>query len=100
MTLLDPRRYAPHDPSYPLLGLPDAELAAALRELAVAGRDGDIRAALAAAPSQEMYAKLWRALCAAIEKPAVDEAVAPRVFAMPWVIVCAANAPATVDCVL
>ena len=45
------------------------------------------------------YARLWRALCAAVEKPQ-DGEVGTRVFAIPWVIVCAASTPATIPCVL
>lgn len=71
----------------------------ALRALAAAGRDDDIRAALAAAPSAAAYARLWQALCAAVEKPQAND-VTPRVFAIPWVIVCAGSAPATIPGVL
>jgi hypothetical protein len=38
-------------------------------------------------------------LCIALEKPAPD-AVGPRVFAMPWIIVCAGSAPAMIPSVL
>lgn len=101
----DPRCYGTGKVSSPLLqlaetGLGPGELAAALRELAAAGRDSEIKDLLAAAPSQGAYARLWRGLCAAIEKPSRDEAVASRVFAIPWVIVTGAAAPATVTCVL
>ena len=102
--LADPRRYGPGDPSNPLLQLavapPSAELAHALRELAAAGRDAEIAAVLAAAPSQVLYARLWQALCAAIEKPHAEQGVAPRVFAIAWVIVCGASMAATLPCVL
>ena len=102
--LPDPRRYGSGDSDDPLLKL--ARLAdrrgliAALRELATAGRDDEIRAALAAAPSQQEHAALWRALAAAVEQPAPDEGVAARLFAIPWVIVAAGTAPARVPCVL
>ena len=101
----DPRCYGTGKVSSPLLqlaetGLGPGELAAALRELAAAGRDSEIKDLLAAAPSQGAYARLWQGLCAAIEKPSRDEAVASRVFAIPWVIVTGAAAPATVTCVL
>src|ERR1700730_3071533 len=73
MSLPDPRRYGPGDPTHPLLKLADGrhqrELSTALRELAGAGRDLDIANALAATASQEDYARLWSALCLAIEKP-------------------------------
>lgn len=103
--LCDPRRYGAGASSSPLLRLAQTgeragELAAALRALAAAGGDAEIRALLAAAPSPGAYARLWQGLCAAIEKPARDEAVAPRVFAIPWVIVTGATVPATVPCVL
>lgn len=98
MAFPDPRQYGRAD--HALHELDGAALVRAFRELAAAGRDDDIRRALAAAPSHEAYVSLWRALCTAIEKPGSEDAVAPRVFAMPWVIVCSATANATVDCVL
>ena len=102
--LTDPRRYGSGSSHDGVLALAEGgdphELTGALRELARAGRDDEIRNALAAAPSQPQYAALWRALCTAIEKPASDEAIAARVFAIPWIIVAGGTAPATVDCVL
>ena len=102
--LPDPRRYGAGDADDPLLTLANGAdrraLVDALRELARAGRDGEIRSALAAASSQREYAALWRALAAAVEKPDVDDAVAPRVFAIPWVIVAASGAATSVACVL
>lgn len=103
--LSDPRRYGTGEPSSTLLRLAETgenpgQLAAALHGLAAAGRDVEIGGLLAAAPSQAVYARLWHALCAAVEKPSRDEAVAPRVFAIPWVIVCGASAAATIPCVL
>ncbi len=102
--LPDPRHYGCGEANDALLklagdGHPD-DLVGALREIAGAGRDADIRSALAGAPSQPLYAQLWHALCAAVEKPAADDALAPRVFAIPWVIVCGASTPASVACVL
>ena len=92
MALPDPRRYGSGDPSNPLLRHAQdgatRELLAALRELATAGRDAEIAGLLAAAPSREIYARLWQALCTAIEKPQADDVIAARVFAVPWVIVC------------
>src|SRR5688572_27549345 len=103
MPLADPRRYGPGDRANPLLQLAERDderaLTSALRELAAAGRDVEIGAALTAAPSRDAYARLWRALCAAVEKPG-DEAVAPRVFAIPWIIVCGASSAASIQCVL
>ena len=103
MPLADPRRYGPGDRANPLLQLAECDderaLTSALRELAAAGRDVEIGAALTAAPSREAYARLWHALCAAVEKPG-DEAVAPRVFAIPWIIVCGASSAASIQCVL
>jgi hypothetical protein len=102
--LPDPRHYGPGDANSAVLRLTEDghehELVTAMRELAGAGRDADIRSALAAAPSPQHYAKLWQALCIAVEKPAPGDAVAPRVFAIPWVIVCGGSTPATVACVL
>lgn len=100
MSLADPRRYGSGAASDPLLSLSGAALEHALRELALAGRDAEIRAALHAAPDRELYARTWNALCAAVEKPAPGAAVAARVFAIPWVIVCGASAPATIACVV
>jgi hypothetical protein len=104
MPLPDPRRYGPGDASDPLLRLAregqGRELAAALRELAAQGRDAEIRELLSVAPSRDVYARLWQALCAAIEKPQGGEAVAARVFAIPWVIVCGGGVKATLSGVL
>jgi hypothetical protein len=102
--LPDPRRYGRGDDNDALLKVERAGdhrvLVEALRELAAAGGDDEIRAALAAAPSQPAYAALWRALAAAVEHPAPGEAITTRLFAMPWVIVAAGTAPARVQCVL
>ncbi len=98
MQLPDPRRYGPG--GHALLELPQPELVTAFRELALAGDDAAIRKALADAPDRENYTKLFRALAAAIEKPASEDTVSPRGFAMPWIIVCSATGEATVDCVL
>jgi hypothetical protein len=104
MSLSDPRRYGTGDPAHPLLkhadGAHQRELSGALRELASAGADREIGAALAATSSAVEYARMWSALCAAIEKPSDNESVAARVFAIPWIIVCGGDIPATVDCVL
>jgi hypothetical protein len=102
----DPRRYGSGDAHNALLELAtddskSAQLTHAMRELAAAGQDGEIDAVLAAAPSQPVYTRLWRALCSAVEKPAPGaDGVGARVFAMPWIIVCGAGAATTVSCVL
>lgn len=104
MHLTDPRRYGSGYTHLALLALADADdtraLVRTLRELAASGADAEIRGALGAAVSQPQYARLWRALCAALENPPADETVAPRVFAIPWVIVSGGSAPATIACVL
>jgi hypothetical protein len=104
MQLPDPRQYGSGRHGVAVLEVAEqggeAALVEALRTLAEAGADDEIRAALAAAPSHPHYARLWQALCAAVETPRLDEAVAPRVFAMPWVIVAGGSAPASVACVL
>ncbi|HYH42096.1 MAG TPA: hypothetical protein VD867_08940 [Burkholderiales bacterium] len=105
MSLIDPRRYGVGDPGNRLLGLAQdpgsaSELTGALRALAADQRDADISGALAAAPSQPVYSRLWHALSAAVEKPAQGEGVTARVFAMPWIIVCGGGAAATLPCVL
>jgi hypothetical protein len=103
--LPDPRHYGPGGASHPLLELAAddrhrPELTRRLRELAAAGRDVEIGGLLAGAASQGAYARAWRALCEAVEKPAGDADVAARVFAIPWVIVCGASSAATLQCVL
>jgi hypothetical protein len=103
--IADPRRYGAGDPSSPILRLAQderhrSELTAALRKLAAAGEDAGITAAFASAPSQNVYARVWRALCAAVEQPARDDGVGVRVFAIPWVIVCTAGAAASLPGVL
>jgi hypothetical protein len=102
--LPDPRRYGSRSPDLPLLALADGShqqaLVGALRDLAAAGRDAEIRSALAAAPARESYARVRRALCDALEKPAAEDDLSPRVFAIPWVIVCGGSAPSVVSCVL
>jgi len=105
VSLSDPRHYGPGDAAHPLSKLADddrqqLELTRALRELAAAGRDVDIGGVLAAAPSPPAYARMWRALCDAVEKPTAGEGVIARVFAIPWVIVCGASSAATLPCVL
>src|SRR5690349_11444399 len=104
MALPDPRRYGSGNASNGVLQLAkegrSLELANALRELAERGRDAEIAAILSAAPSQTIYARVWDALCAAVEKPRSDEGPAPRVFTIPWVIVCGSGARATLPCVL
>jgi len=105
LSLTDPRRYGTGDASHPLLRLAEddqyrPELTRALRGLAAAAADVEIGGLLAAAASQPAYTRIWRALCDAIEKPASDEGVAARVFAIPWIIVCAADSAATLPCVL
>ena len=104
--LTDPRRYGPGDASNPLLRLAADDthrpaLVETMRELAASARDAEIGGLLAAAASQPVYARLWQALCAAIEKPPQHEdGVATRVFAIPWVIVCGAGSAATLPCIL
>jgi hypothetical protein len=104
MALADPRRYGPGDASDRLLRLAregqSRELASALRELAAQGRDVEIGGLLSAASSRDIYARLWQALCVAIEKPHSDDGVAARIFAMPWVIVCGGGVKATLSGVL
>lgn len=100
MPLADPRCYGSGAVSDPLLSLSGAALEHALRELAAGGHDAEIRAALAAAASRDVYVRVWHALCAAVERPSPDEALGARVFAIPWVIVCGATQTATLPCVI
>jgi hypothetical protein len=100
----DPRRYGTGDVSSPILDHAregaSVDLVSAMRELALRGQDGEIAALLSAAPSREIYARLWDALCTAVEKPRTDDGVAARVFAIPWIIVCGSPSRATLPCVL
>ena len=102
--LPDPRHYGAGHAGHPLVKLADGghqrELMRALRELAAAHRDAEIRSVLGSASCPSEYAWVWNALCAAIETSADDAGPVPRVFAIPWVIVCAASATATIGCVL
>ena len=102
--LPDPRRYGTDGGRAPPQLLADGaqhlELVQAIRDYARDGQDALIRGALAAASSREQYARLWRALCDAVEKPQAEDDLSPRVFAIPWIIVCGGSAPARVSCVL
>lgn len=100
MPLADPRHYGSGAASAALLTLEGPALEHALLELALAGRDAEILAALEAAPNRDLYVQVWRALCAAVEKPVPGEGVAARVFALPWVIVCGASEAVTLDGVI
>lgn len=63
-----------------------------------AARDGEIRDALRGMPSAAGAARLWDAVCRAVEDGAADErAVVVRVFAFPIVFVAAARQPAVVS---
>jgi hypothetical protein len=102
--LPDPRSYGRGDSDDALLKLADGaharELVNALRELAAAGRDEEIRNAFASASSQPQYARLVNALAAASEKPAREDAVEPRVFAIPREIDSRGRAPPVLTCLL
>jgi hypothetical protein len=104
MALPDPRRYGSGDASNAVLQLAidgrGVELVNALRELAECCLDAEIDAVFSAVPSQAVYARVWDALCTAVEKPRSDEGPAARVFAIPWVIVCGSASRATLPCVL
>src|SRR6185295_6769256 len=104
MSLPDPRRYGLDDHVDALAPTAEnathAHLVSALRERAAAGRDDEIADVLRSARTQAEYARTWRALCDAVEKTDRQETVFTRVFAIPWIIVCAGTAPATIDCVL
>jgi hypothetical protein len=102
--LPDPRSYGQPAARNPLIDLAThgagRDLVLALRDMAAARRDDEIREALAGAGSRAVYAKLWGALCTAVEKAPAEGDVVTTVFAMPWVIVAAGNAAAKIDCVL
>src|SRR5688572_8900952 len=90
--LPDPRRYR-QGASHPLLNLGgESELRRAMDGLLAAHRDAEIKHALGAAPSRDVYSRLWNALCQATEAPAAPgESVVTRVFAIPVVIVSGAR---------
>ena len=100
--LPDPRRYGSGVAGHPIGRLADHrhELVGALRELAAAHRDAELHTALESASGASEYARVWSALCQAIEAAGDEAGPVPRLFAIPWVIVCAASAAATIDCVL
>lgn len=104
LSLPDPRRYGPGEAHDPLLaraaGGASAELIAAVRALLERGDDASVARSLSLAPSRQAYADLWNAVCAAVEQPAPDAAVAMRVFAIPWLIVCGAKAAASLPCTI
>jgi hypothetical protein len=103
MSLPDPRRYGLDDVDAPALTAENpthAQLVSALRERAAARRDDEIAHVLRSARNQAEYARTWRALCDAVEKSDPQETVFTRVFAIPWIIVCAGTAAATIDCIL
>jgi hypothetical protein len=103
MALLDPRRYGSAAP-HPLLKLASGEqhaaLVTALRELAQSGHDAEITEVLTSARSQVEYVRVWRALCAAVEKAAAGRASRAARFCDSVVIVCGGTIPATLSCVL
>lgn len=91
--LPDPRRFGSGDGGNALLAFAGrsarAELENALRGCLAAGRDEDLRSALAAAPDAACYRMLWDAAAAVAEHPVLDGAatLALRMFAIPVVIV-------------
>ena len=103
MSLPDPRHYG-GVPSNALAELAsrnnDGALRAAVAQCVAAHRDDEIVQAYAAVTSQVEYLRLWEAVCAAIEAPPSEAQIVTRVFAMPWVMVCAARAAATISCIL
>jgi len=104
MSLPDPRRYGLDDQADIVTPIAKdtthAHLVSVLREWAAARGDDEIAHALRSARNQAEYARIWRALCDAVEKSDSQETVFTRVFAIPWIIVCAGTVPATIDCVL
>lgn len=104
MSLPDPRRYG-GAPANTLARLAGSEhtaqtLAGAVAECIAARRDDEIRQAYAAVTSRAEYRRLWEAVCAALDAPLPDAQIVTRVFAVPWVVVCAARTAATIPCVL
>jgi hypothetical protein len=104
MTLPDPRRYGGPSPNA-LAQLAaregdDASLRAAVAECIAARRDDEIARAYAAAVSRAQHLRLWEAVSAAVDAPLPDAQVVTRVFAIPWVMVCAARTAASIPCVL
>ena len=92
ISLTDPRRYG--DGAHPWLALDAVALAQAARAACAGGADAEIAAALAAAPSQRDYARLWQAVCDAAHGTGGEAAgVVARFFALPLVIVTGARHP-------
>lgn len=103
MTLSDPRRYG-DGTTTALAQLAErgagAELAAAVAAALEAGRDGEIAAAYRAVTGRGAYRVLWEAVASALEAAPPGAALATRVFAMPWLLVCGTRAGATLPCVV
>ena len=92
--LPDPRRYG--DGTHAWFTLSAADLRKAVRESCEEGRDGEIAAALNAAPSPAAYAQLWRTVCEVAHHAGVaagGETLVARVFALPLIIVTGSRKP-------
>src|SRR5579862_9042685 len=94
----DPRRYAHNGAADDMGLLADCvHLHHRMVDLLSRGSDAEIGAALRAAPSQPAYAKLWGAVCDAVNRVQSHEtAIVARIFALPLVIIAGSRRPASV----
>jgi len=94
----DPRRYGAGLPSHPFNVLATEGLKRAVEIALRERRDGEIDAALRAAPARDAYLHLWEALCDVVHARDPDPAaVSMRVFALPLVIVTGSPRPAVLS---
>lgn len=104
--LPDPRAWAAPAAAHELLMLAgdpvrQADCRRMLQRLLADGNDREIAAALRTAHSADAYRALWSAVCASAEQPPdAAEALAARVFAVPLILVTAANAGTVIAGVL
>lgn len=92
--LPDPRRYG--DGAHAWLKLSAADLRKAVQVSCEKNGDGEIAAALRAAPSPGEYARLWYAVCDVAHHAGIDagsETLVARVFALPLIIVAGSRKP-------
>ena len=98
-SLPDPRTYGAGAHRFDRLAAPElrVEVERALREK----RQGELEAALRAAPTHAAHARLWNVVCEAAHAPDPDPAAAStRIFALPLVIVTGGARPAVLPGVL
>lgn len=106
-SLPDPRDWTASAESHVLVRLASDpgrrdECDAGVRRLLAGANDSEIRSALLSADSSAAYRALWDVVCACAEAPGEDSgvALAARVFAVPVILVAAANGGAVIPGVL